>query len=90
MCLRIIIDGAPLQYRYIVKVTDPTLFDASFDEALATLLAYKTCEEITQSNTKKKILAEDMVEIIREARQVNAIEKGSAPPVQDDWLDARL
>lgn len=81
-------DSSPLQFRYVADVTDPTLFDPIFDEALAVLVAYNIVEQLTQSNTKKEALANDMVEVVKEAQRVNAIEKGSQDSVEDDWITA--
>lgn len=83
-------DKAPLEFRYLADIVDPTLHDASFDEAFSAMLAVETVEEITQSNTKKRELIEDFKESIREARQMGAFEKDSDVPLTDDWLLARL
>lgn len=83
-------DAAPLYIRYIAKVTDPNTMDAMFREALACWMAHEMCESLTQSNTKKAGLVEDLKVIITEARRVNAIEK---PPVESDdgnWITDRL
>lgn len=83
-------DDSPLQFRYIADVTNTTLFDATFDEALATLMALETCERITQSNTKKADLAAAFKDVVAEAKLTQAIEKGGQEPVQSPWLDARV
>lgn len=83
-------DVAPLYIRYITQVTDPNTMDATFREALACLIAYETCESLTQSNSKKAGLRDDLRDIVSEARRVNAIEK---PPVESDdgdWDTGRL
>jgi len=83
-------DAAPLQIRYIADITDPTLHDATFDEALSALLAAECCEEITQSNTKKEKLREGAADQIKIAFRLGAIEKGPQEVIQDTWLDSRL
>ncbi len=82
-------DSSPLQFRYIAKVTDTALFDPSFDEALATLIAKETCLDVTGSNKRKNDLVMDFKEEIASARQVNALENDSQIPLEDDWLLAR-
>ena len=63
---------APLEIRYVSRVTDPNIMDPLFREAFSTALAFELCEEITQSNTKKASLKEDLKDIIRDAKRVNA------------------
>jgi len=83
-------DAAPLQIRYIADITDPTMYDAAFDEAFAAYLAVECCDEITQSNTKKKLVVDDADKQIKIAYRIGAIEKGPQEVVQDTWLDSRL
>lgn len=83
-------DSAPLNIRYIFKLTDPNQMDASFREALSARLAVETCYEITQSNTKVQIVAAWYRDIIASARRTNAIEKiVAAEPPEDTWITAR-
>lgn len=82
-------DGAPLQIRYTKIVTDPNEMDALFREALASRMAHEMCEEITQSNTKQQLAADNYKMAIREARRTNAIESISADPPEDTWITVR-
>lgn len=82
--------SAPLNIRYLRRVTNAGDFDVLFTEAFACDLAYHACEAITQSNTKKDGLKADKREAILMAIRANAIE---LPPqtVQDDsWIMSRL
>lgn len=81
--------SAPLQIRYVYKLTDPAIMDPLFREALSARMALELCEEITQSNTKKQILKQDYRDIIREARKVNAIERPAQQSPEDTWLTVR-
>lgn len=83
-------DSAPLYVRYIVKVTDPNLMDPMFRETLACWIAYETCEAITQSNSKKAGLLNDLKVMIAEARRTNAIEKPPVESADGDWDTGRL
>lgn len=81
--------GPPLNIRYIAKITDTAQFNASFDEALASRLAWECCERITQSTSKKADCRADYFTAIKEAGRANALE---APPVDtadDTWIMAR-
>ncbi|OGT79394.1 MAG: hypothetical protein A3J35_04335 [Gammaproteobacteria bacterium RIFCSPLOWO2_02_FULL_52_10] len=82
-------DAAPLDVRYVAKITDPNTMDALFREALSSKIAYELCEEITQSNTKKEAARTDYIMVIREARRINAIEKTAEYLPEDEWLTAR-
>lgn len=82
-------DQSPLQIRYVFDVTDTTLFDPLFSEALSTAMAFEMAEELTQSNTKKTDLAAAYVKKIDEAMLANSIEVAPADPPPDTWLAAR-
>jgi len=83
-------DGAPLDVTYIKRITDTSLFDAIFDDALAWRIATDLAEEITQSNTKKAAAQEGYRDTIREAKRVNAVERVSDEPPADTWIATRL
>jgi len=80
---------APLDLRYISQITDPNTMDATFREALASKLAYELCEEITQSNIKKRANLDDYTTAIAEARKTNATETVSEEGPEDSWVLAR-
>jgi hypothetical protein len=82
-------EGAPIYIRYIAQITDTGLFDALFVEAFATRMAYEGCEEITQSNTKKDLLARDLQGILKEAYASNAIQSQPQELESDTWLLSR-
>jgi hypothetical protein len=83
-------DAAPLDIRYVARITDPNQYDPMFLEAFALQLAHDSCQEITQSNGKKQQIKADYKEAIAEARRVGAIEKPSQISADDDWLSARI
>lgn len=83
-------DSAPLEIRYVRRVTDPNEFDALFIDALACRIAFQLCEKITQSNQKKAGISEEYKTAIREAKQANGIEVPSTLPPDDDWIVTRL
>lgn len=83
-------DAAPLEIRYISRVTDTTQYDSLFIEALACALAQELCEQLTQSNSKAQIIRSDYMAAIRAARKQNAFENTSAEPPVDTWITCRL
>jgi hypothetical protein len=83
-------DSAPLEIRYIQRITDPNLFDPLFVQALACRIAFETAEKITQSAQKKSMVGDAYKDAIREAKRANGIENISRLPPSDAWDNARL
>lgn len=83
-------DGAPLNVRYVARITDPNEMDSLFLELWATDLAFDICEEVTGSNAKKESLRLDSKQLVAEARKVNAFENVAGAPPTDVFLTARL
>jgi len=83
-------DSAPLQIRYISRVSDVSMMTPLFREGLATKLAFELCEQLTQSNTKKDELREDLKDVISRGKKSNAFQKPSKRPPEDTWVTARL
>lgn len=81
--------AAPLNVRYIRRVTDPGSFDSCFSESLAARLAYECCERITQSTSKREDCLQAYQMALREARTANALERPSEQMSDDTWLTAR-
>lgn len=82
--------GAPLSIRYIARITDASLFNPAFAEALAARLADACCERLTQSDSKKQLAWGYYKQAIREAITSNAIERAPASVADDTWVMARL
>lgn len=82
-------DGDAVNFLYIARVEDPTLYDPLFVDALAAKLAWHLCEEITQSNEKKKDAQAEYRAAIAEARRTNALENAPDEGPVDTWLVAR-
>lgn len=82
-------DASPIYIRYVARVEDPNSYDPLFIEALASKLALETCEEITQSTSKKESLRSDYDFAISEATRLGAIEKPAQEFPEDEWLSAR-
>lgn len=83
-------DSAPLYVRYVYDITDISQMDPLLREAWACGMSYETCEEITQSNTKKQLLENDLDNVITKAKKANAIERVAQQPPPDPWLTARV
>lgn len=78
--------AAPLEFKYGALVTDPTIFDAMFVDALACALAMQACKEITGSDPEKAGVTREFLDAINLAKSVGAIEKDPDEGLEDDWL----
>jgi len=83
-------DDAPLEIRYVSRVTDPNKFDALFIEALSARLAMEMCEQLTQSNAKRQLAMQEYQDSIREARKHNAFENPPVEAPDGSWITSRL
>lgn len=82
-------DSAPLNLRYVAKVTDANLMVATFRDALAALMAHRMCEKLTQSNVKKADARQSYKDAIDEARRINALEKVPEQSADASWIACR-
>lgn len=82
-------NDAPLQIRYIAKVTDPSKMSPLFRELLATEMAVAMCEELTQSNTKRLALVNEVERVGGQARRANARKTRSQEGPESPWVTAR-
>lgn len=86
----ILTDQASTIYvRYVYKVTDPTIFDANFVEALAARLAMKGAHRFTGKQSMVQMVASMYADAISEARLANAIEGTPERAYDDDVISAR-
>lgn len=82
--------SSPLEIRYGSDVTEESVMDPCFVEALACRMAVDMCAELTESNVKKQDLKEDYLNAIREARRANAFENRPQDSAPDFWETVRL
>jgi hypothetical protein len=80
--------SAPLEIRYIARIEDPNKYDSLFVEALASLIGFETCEEITGKVSLQDRMRSDMDTAVEEAKNSGAIEKGEQEFPEDDWVTA--
>lgn len=81
---------APLKLRYKAQITDPTMWDTNFREALACRIAAEVCEDLTQSNQKRELAWKEYDEAIRKAIKSNAIERSPVMLNDDQWMISRI
>lgn len=81
---------APLHLRYLARIADVSLFDATFCEVLSARLARKTYKRITESTATGDELKGIMAEALRDAVSANALERPPEAPADDSWVMCRL
>lgn len=82
-------DQTPLDFRYVAQIQDPTRFPPLFRKALTFQLAYRMCEPLTQSNSKKADMKTGFDDAIVEAKRIKAIQQVAQDAATDDWITAR-
>lgn len=80
---------APLKVRYIQQVADVSQWDAAFQEAIASRLAYECCYRITQSTEREDRCLRDYKMALQEAVRANALESAAERASDDTWLRVR-
>lgn len=75
--------------KYIKDVTDYTLMDTLFYEALSAYLAWDICFQITQSNELKDQLWKDYRAIVAQAKFVDATEDAQQSFDSNNWIESR-
>lgn len=83
-------DNGPIVLRFVADVVNVQKFHALFCEALASRMAFETCEKVTQSTGKVQIAGSKYKMAIASAREQNAIENGADEPPMDDYISCRL
>lgn len=83
-------DGGPLNIRFISSSVTEADYDALFSEAFAAQLGLTTCEQLTQSNTKKADCKAAYEEAIDLAKKRNAFENQPALGPVDNWISLRF
>tara|TARA_R110000787_G_scaffold212900_2_gene322477 strand:- start:29 stop:622 length:594 start_codon:yes stop_codon:yes gene_type:complete len=83
-------DSDAVKVRYLSRVTDPTVFDSLFTEALASRLAAELAVPLTDSITLSKLMIDLYASKIAEARTMDAVEGTPDNIEADAWLNARV
>ena len=83
--------GAPVRIRYIRRLTDPGMIGPLLADAIAARLAAHIAFAITNSTTQAQQMQALADQMIRRARQVDALEQSQDEQVTaDDWTNARF
>jgi hypothetical protein len=82
-------EGSPISIRYVKREEDPSQWDSLLVSAVAARLAVELCEELTQSNTKRTLAADEYTAIMASARKADGQEQSPMPFAEDAWITAR-
>lgn len=82
--------GAPLKIRYVFDNQDPGTYDDLFVQCFADELAFRSCEEITNSTQKREAIRETYKADFLEAARAGAMELPPQSIADDSWVVARL
>jgi len=82
-------EGSPISIRYVKREEDPNQWDSLLASAVAARLAVELCEELTQSNTKRTLAADEYTAIMASARKADGQEQSPMPFAEDAWITAR-
>lgn len=86
----LVTDETAVKILYIKDVTDVSLFDPMFEEALATKIAYHLAYPLVQSSTLMKNMLTIHQDILARARTANAQESQIEHVQADEWLEERF
>jgi len=88
---RLILSDAttPLKITYIARITDETLFDPMFSNALQTRLAYEASLRLTSDLSLQRVLRAQVTELETEAKAEDGKEADPREPHTYGWEDAR-
>lgn len=81
--------GAPLQLRYVRRITDTVKFSAGFVEAMACRIAQEIALTMTESSTTRQMMEMAFNAAIAEAKGVDGRENPPEIPYESDWILAR-
>jgi hypothetical protein len=81
--------NAPLEIRYVYRVTDTNRMSSNFREALASTLAADWAEDITGDDNVVQIAAQKSIRAVAQARSNDGQEGIPDQLEADEWLSAR-
>jgi hypothetical protein len=83
-------ETAPLEIRYIAKITSEAAYDPLFVMAFACALGVTLCDRLTEHQGKKEMIIAEYRERIGIARRIDAIQAPPTPFPESAWLYSRF
>tara|TARA_R100001530_G_scaffold114015_1_gene80959 strand:+ start:206 stop:1021 length:816 start_codon:yes stop_codon:yes gene_type:complete len=87
---KLLTNNAEVLLLYIKQVTDTTLFDTSFDELLALMIANDLSYPLVQSNSLKATIQAELNLKLRDVRSTDAQEGNAEEFEANTWANSRL
>jgi hypothetical protein len=87
---RIVSNASSLNVTYTAKITDVTLYDSLFCQALGARLAHAMSKRVTDSDAGRDDLWEIYKAFVREARSIDSQEGRATQVDASTWTDARV
>jgi len=72
------------------KWVEEDIYDPSFTDAFATLLAYDLCMPITKDADLKEVLGNELIVKTNKAKSLNGQESTPDEGQQDEWINSRI
>ena len=86
----ILCDENPLYIYYLKDITNTTMFDPLFDDALALKLAIDLAFKSTAGAEREEQLTQKFLDVMRKAKLANAIENMPETIEASEWIDSRF
>lgn len=87
---RLLYNSDEAELHYIAKITDPTVFDSLFVQALAHAVAIRICAKLSDNANLKESLKADLQQLMAEARTTDAQDGGTPDGIYADaWVWSR-
>lgn len=87
----LVTDEAVIQIRYISRIVDPSLFTATFSEALACRLAVELAYSLANNSALANTMMQAYLAQLKEARSTNAQGGGTPRSITaSDWINSRF
>lgn len=83
-------DLETVEINFIQDITDYTLMDSMFYQALSYLVAIEVCDRVTEHMGKKDRLVREYEKLIAKARFVDATEDSLEKIEASDWVESRF
>jgi hypothetical protein len=82
--------AAPLKIKYVARITDTGLWDASFVNVMASRLALELCQRLSNDGAQIPLRQQDYKQALMDAMRANAFEKAPEALPDSSWVLSRL
>jgi hypothetical protein len=87
---KLLANASEVKMKYIADVKDVDIFHDDFRELLAAVVAHELAFSLTQSQTLKQQMADDVAVLLRDARSIDSMEQTQKANIPiNDWVRSR-